>query len=690
MNLRRRIYSIILIASGVMLVVLTALIVLLVYSNSSAIDNQLAADNSNRVSQAIEQDLEKLTANAVSWGYWTDANNFLATQNQDFLTNELNEETLAASGFQIIMYLDKNRNIVFGRSINPETGKVEDVPQGLLQYLIFNPSLFQQKSLTDKITGIISTPEGPFLVSSLNVINSDNTGPSNGYIVVSEPLAERSLNRIGSLTGLNLESYLVSSTANPPEVQAAKAALTSGQAIHLSQLGNGYVAAYILLKDILGQPASILKITFPSTVYAQITNILRFLIPALLIIALGYGLTITRLMNRYVVDPLTSLDTDLESINRSSEAGLRVREVGDKEIKSLSTSINSLLSANEISESDLKRSLNQLLTISEINRSISGLLDPETILPEVVELIRSRLDLYYVGIFLLDQNKEFAILRAGTGDAGKSMLAAGHKLAVGGVSMIGWSTAAQKPRIALDVGKDAIRFSNPYLPDTRSELAIPIISRNVTIGALTLQSNRQNAFNDNDILAFQSIANSLAVALENANLFQDTQANLQEIRTLNRIYMQRSWSDQNVDQNALSYTIENAKAATGNSSPATVRFPLLLRDQPLGEIALEVEKDTLSFEDQAIISAIADQTAQALENVRLLEETRNRATREEKINDLVLKFSGAGSLDDILKIAAQEIGMIPAVSEVNVHLSAEKEKRPGEEQANNPSQETQS
>jgi GAF domain-containing protein len=96
---------------------------------------------------------------------------------------------------------------------------------------------------------------------------------------------------------------------------------------------------------------------------------------------------------------------------------------------------------------------------------------------------------------------------------------------------------------------------------------------------------------------------------------------------------------------------------------------LLLRDQPLGEISLEVDKDSFTVDDQFVISSIADQTAQALENVRLLEESQQRAAREEKINDLVLKFSGAGTLDEILRIALQEIGTLPIVSEVNVHLN---------------------
>jgi sensor domain CHASE-containing protein/GAF domain-containing protein len=671
MNLRRRVFSIILIATAVMLVVLLGLTILLVYTNSAEIDNRLSTENSTRVERVVQDELTKLNANAVSWGYWTEANNFVKTKDQEFVDANLSDEALASAGFQIVIYLDGNRNVLFSRYIDPQTGQGNPVPTGLMQYLFTNQALFQQNEPTDDISGIISLSEGPFLVSSIKTLNGDLSGPSNGYLVVSKPLDEQTLSDIGFVTGLKVERFVFNAANNPQDILKAKAALDSGAPLYLTQLGGGDAAVYIKYNDIQDQPAVILKITFPSTVFSQTLNILRFLVPALLLIALGYGLTISRLMNRYVVNPLTILDSELENISHNSETGQRVQETGDKEIQSLSISINDLLSFNESSEADLKRSLNQLLTISDINRSISGFLEPEKLLNEVVELLRSRLALYYVGIFLLDENKEFAVLRAGTGEAGEKMLAQGHKLAVGGVSMIGWSTANQKSRIALDVGKDAIRFNNPLLPETRSELAIPIISRNATVGALTLQSIRESAFNENDILAFQGIADSLSVALENTALYKSTQENLDEIRALNRVYVQRSWGLDAQQDKPLSYTYEEKGSKASDEVTTVVQIPLRLRDQILGEITLEINRQSISTEDHAVIEAIADQTAQALENVRLLQETQERAAREEKINELVLKFTGAGTIDEIMKIAVQEIGGLSSVSEVTVHLTPE-------------------
>jgi len=174
----------------------------------------------------------------------------------------------------------------------------------------------------------------------------------------------------------------------------------------------------------------------------------------------------------------------------------------------------------------------QLATAAEVSAAASSILSLDELLPQTAELIRQRFDLYYVGIFLLDETGRWAVLRAGTGEAGRQMLAAGHKLEVGGKSMIGWCTANARARIALDVGAEAIRFDNPLLPLTRSEMALPLISRGRVIGAMTIQSDRPAAFTEEDITALQTMADQLATAIENARLFAETSQTLTETREL--------------------------------------------------------------------------------------------------------------------------------------------------------------
>jgi len=177
----------------------------------------------------------------------------------------------------------------------------------------------------------------------------------------------------------------------------------------------------------------------------------------------------------------------------------------------------------------------QLATAAEVSRTASSILESAKLLPEVVNLIRDRFNFYYVGLFLLDDSREYAVLRAGTGEAGRQMLEMGHELEVGGTSMVGWCVANAKARIALDVGKEAVRFDNPLLPETRSEMALPLISRGQVIGALTVQSTEEAAFSDEDITVLQTMADQVANAIENARLFEETQHLAQRERTISEI-----------------------------------------------------------------------------------------------------------------------------------------------------------
>ena len=172
---------------------------------------------------------------------------------------------------------------------------------------------------------------------------------------------------------------------------------------------------------------------------------------------------------------------------------------------------------------DLINRSTQLLTAADVSKSMSTILDPEQLIRETVELIQARFGFYYVGLFLVESGDGFAVLHAGTGEAGRQMLAAGHRLAVGGQSMVGRCVASGEARIALDVGEEAVHFDNPYLPETRSELALPLSVRGECIGALTVQSLQESAFSAADVTVLQSMADQLAVALLNARLYDQVQ-----------------------------------------------------------------------------------------------------------------------------------------------------------------------
>jgi GAF domain-containing protein len=322
---------------------------------------------------------------------------------------------------------------------------------------------------------------------------------------------------------------------------------------------------------------------------------------------------------------------------------------------------------------DLQRRLVQIRTAATISGSISSTLETQTLLQQVVDLIHDQLHLYYVGVFMLDDNDQFAVLKSGTGEAGKNMIAAHHRLPVGGTSMIGQATLTRQPQVALDVGSEAVRFNNPNLPLTRSELALPIVGRGRVLGAFTIQSSEPNAFDEDDILILKGIADSLATAIENSNLFQQTQEDLEEIRSLNKVFLQQEWSEAISNLGNLAYTYESSIAENPAGAGQKTNIPILLRGQEIGHLVIETEAGALSSEQKSFVDTVVTQTALALESARLLGETQRRAQQEQKVDQISSSFSRSMNIEDILKSAVRELGQLPSVAEVSIKLVPPKE-----------------
>ena len=178
---------------------------------------------------------------------------------------------------------------------------------------------------------------------------------------------------------------------------------------------------------------------------------------------------------------------------------------------------------------------------AKVGRSITSILHLDRLLEATVDVICDEFGFYYAGVFLIDETGEtsarlrrersversvepWAVLRAGRGKAGAAMLAEGHRLKVGGLSMIGTAIKQRKACIALDVGEEPVHFKNPHLPHTRSEMALPLIAGDEVIGAVTVQSVEEAAFSDDDVTALQAMADQLAVAISNAQLLKELEA----------------------------------------------------------------------------------------------------------------------------------------------------------------------
>ncbi|HCB01050.1 MAG TPA: hypothetical protein DEP19_01595, partial [Anaerolineae bacterium] len=191
-----------------------------------------------------------------------------------------------------------------------------------------------------------------------------------------------------------------------------------------------------------------------------------------------------------------------------------------------------LLSQNERMFSMLDRRHKLLQTAACVGQMVTSILDLNDLLKHTVNIICSEFNFYYSGIFLLSDDRQFAELRAGYALAGRKMLEAKYRLPVDEQSMIGKSILTQIPQIASDAEHEQSRFKNPFLPDTKSEMALPLIVDSVPLGALTVQSNQINAFSEDDITSLQAMSEQVAIAINNAQLMKKLEsANSELLRT---------------------------------------------------------------------------------------------------------------------------------------------------------------
>lgn len=316
-------------------------------------------------------------------------------------------------------------------------------------------------------------------------------------------------------------------------------------------------------------------------------------------------------------------------------------------------------------------------------------------LEHAAQLIQTRFGFYHTGIFLLDNNKDYAVLVASPTEAGKQMLANNHRLRVGEVGIVGRVAAIGEPRITLDTGTDAVHFNNPFLPKTRSEIALPFKTENSVIGVLDIQSDQPQAFNEDDITILQIMADQLATAIERTRLLQEVERSLKELESAYGQYTRENWkrmSDNNPAANqgyrfdnvrleAISDLSELGKTAfeTGQTinsnghSPdrqTVVAIPVKLRGQTIGVINLKLKENYVE-ETVSTVEQASERLAAALESARLYEEARLRADREQSIAQVTSAISASTNYEEILQTTVREIGNTLRDAEVIIQITGD-------------------
>lgn len=336
----------------------------------------------------------------------------------------------------------------------------------------------------------------------------------------------------------------------------------------------------------------------------------------------------------------------------------------------------------EQANQQVKRRAEQFEAIAQISRIIGSIQNQEELLARITRTISQYFGFYHVGIFLLDDNNQYAVLRAANSEGGKRMLKRGHRLEVGQTGIVGFVTSTGNPRIALDTGTDAVYFNNPDLPDTHSEMALPLKVGGQVVGALDVQSVEPNAFSREDINILSTLADQVSAALENARLHEEAQEALSKAEAAYRQLTSDTWSNIQRISPVAGYRFDGQKAEPLNkpangtqpeSQKEAFSVPMRLRGESIGRLRIKpaTEGHQWSDDEIAIIQATAERVALAVENARLVFESQKRASKEQVIGEISTKISSAINLDNILQTTLREMGRILPGAEISIQVENE-------------------
>jgi GAF domain-containing protein len=324
----------------------------------------------------------------------------------------------------------------------------------------------------------------------------------------------------------------------------------------------------------------------------------------------------------------------------------------------------------------------QFEALAQVTQAITSVRDLQELLPRITTVISEKFGFYHVGVFLLDGAREYAVLSATNSEGGRQMLERKHRLRVGEQGIVGNVTATGKPRIAMDVGVDAVFFDNPELPDTHSEMALPLKSGDLVVGALDVQSTETGAFADEDIQMLILLADQVSLAIENARLFEETKNALAEAEAVSRQFTREVWGKLPNQQNLFGYRytltgtsplekpIELADSGNGKGKQkeeGQVKVPIELRGETIGTLIVQSPSTEILRQDQMdLIKAVAERVALAIENARLFEETTRRAERERLVSDITGKIRSVHDPQTMIQTAMEELRNALGASRVEV------------------------
>ncbi|GAB4494622.1 MAG: hypothetical protein OHK0052_00110 [Anaerolineales bacterium] len=420
--------------------------------------------------------------------------------------------------------------------------------------------------------------------------------------------------------------------------------------------------------------------------------------------ALGLGLmlllaVLASVLAQLFVVPISAL-TDVARNVTAGNLNMRARIDSSDEIGLLGQAFNSMTQQLSQTLSNLEHRVQertaelsyqaeQLRVATDVGRIITSLLDTDEILRKVTDLVQQRFDLYYVGLFLVEESGEWAELRAGSGRSGQSMLVRGFRIRIGAGSIIGSGIATGRARVVDDCLAEPDYLAVEDLPETRSEAAIPLRVRGQIIGALSVQSVSVSAFDPVIVDVLQNIADQIAVALDNARLFAESQKALDAARLAYGEISRSAWQNLLSQQEQLGYRYIHGKVAptSGVWLPEMVEaaqqhkavlskdrtllaLPVLVRDELVGVLQLNKRAvgQTWNLEEVDILKELGMQLGQTLESARIYQDAQRQAASDRLVSEIAARMRETLNVERVLRVAVDDIYQAFALEDVTLRL----------------------
>jgi GAF domain-containing protein len=404
---------------------------------------------------------------------------------------------------------------------------------------------------------------------------------------------------------------------------------------------------------------------------------------AIISIAIMGGALLLRLLLNRLQQTITQLQkSELEQIQANTEL-LELKNSLENRVDERTAELTKSNRDLDIVNTRIQRRTTQFEALAQVTQTITAVRDLQTLLPRITTVISENFGFYHVGIFLLDEINQFAILSAANSAGGQRMLARNHRLRIGEEGIVGYAAATGKARIAMDVGADAVYFTNPDLPNTHSEMALPLISKNIIVGALDVQSTEIAAFTDEDIQMLSLLADQVSLAIENARLFDETRKALSESEMISRRSTREAWTRLPEQQKLLGYRYNVAGSTPikelvkltgfgsgkdkGKQTEANRAIvPIALRGEVIGSLVVQSPTGQWNEDQLDLIRAVAERVALSAENARLFEETTARAEREKLVSDITSKIRSHTDAQSMIQTAIDELRSALGASRVEV------------------------